>query len=319
MTRDFVGYGERPPHAAWPGEARVAISFVLNYEEGGERSIPDGDAITETNLHEIVGWPPVEARLLNIESMFEYGSRAGFWRVHRLFTSRGLPLTVYAVGQALERNPEAARAMAAAGWEVVGHGWRWIDYVDVPEVVEREHIRRTNETIERLTGQRPAGLYVGRTSENTRRIAAEEGLLYDSDSVADELPYWVDVAGRPHLVVPYTLDCNDYKFVLAGGFPDGQSFEGYMRDTFEQLYEEGAEAPRLMNVGLHARLVGRPGRARARTLPRRGRRAPGRLDRDERRHRAALGGDTPAGRWIMSRRRARRPPRRLRATGARRA
>jgi allantoinase len=262
VTRDFVGYGERPPHAAWPGEARVAISFVLNYEEGGERSIPDGDAITETNLHEIVGWPPVQARLLNIESMFEYGSRAGFWRVHRLFTSRGLPLTVYAVGQALERNPEAARAMAAAGWEVVGHGWRWIDYVDVPEVVEREHIRRTNETIERLTGQRPAGLYVGRTSENTRRIAAEEGLLYDSDSVADELPYWVDVAGRPHLVVPYTLDCNDYKFVLAGGFPDGRSFEGYMRDTFEQLYEEGAEAPRLMNVGLHARLVGRPGRAR---------------------------------------------------------
>jgi putative urate catabolism protein len=262
MTRDFVGYGEHPPQAAWPGGARVAISFVLNYEEGGERSIPDGDAITETNLHEIVGWPAVEARLLNIESMFEYGSRAGFWRVHRLFTSRGLPLTVYAVGQALERNPEAARAMAGAGWEVVGHGWRWIDYVDVPEEVEREHIRRTNETIERLTGRRPEGLYVGRTSENTRRIAVDEGLLYDSDSVADELPYWVDVDGRPHLVVPYTLDCNDYKFVLAGGFPDGQSFERYLRDTFEQLYEEGAETPRLMNVGLHARLVGRPGRAR---------------------------------------------------------
>jgi allantoinase len=262
VTRDFVGYGERPPHAAWPGGARIAISFVLNYEEGGERSILDGDPITETNLHEIVGWPAIERRLLNIESMFEYGSRAGFWRVHRLFTSRGLPLTVYAVGQALERNPEAARAMAAAGWEVVGHGWRWIDYVDMPEDVEREHVRRTNDTIERLTGQRPAGLYVGRTSERTRRIAVEEGLLYDSDSVADELPYWVDVEGTPHLVVPYTLDCNDYKFVLAGGFPDGQSFEGYMRDTFEQLYEEGAERPRLMNVGLHARLVGRPGRAR---------------------------------------------------------
>jgi putative urate catabolism protein len=262
VARDFVGYGEHPPHAAWPAGARVAISFVLNYEEGGERSILDGDAITETNLHEIVGWPPVERRLLNIESMFEYGSRAGFWRVHRLFTSRNLPLTVYAVGQALERNPEAARAMGAAGWEVVGHGWRWIDYVDVPEEVEREHIRRTNETIARLTGRRPEGLYVGRTSERTRRIAVEEGLLYDSDSVADELPYWVDVDGRSHLVVPYTLDCNDYKFVLAGGFPDGQSFEGYLRDTFEQLYEEGAESPRLMNVGLHARLVGRPGRAR---------------------------------------------------------
>jgi peptidoglycan/xylan/chitin deacetylase (PgdA/CDA1 family) len=152
--------------------------------------------------------------------------------------------------------------MAAAGWEVVGHGWRWIDYVDVPEEVEREHIRRTNETIERLTGQRPVGLYVGRTSERTRQLAVQEGLLYDSDSVADELPYWVDVDGTPHLIVPYTLDCNDYKFVLAGGFPDGESFEGYMRDTFEQLYEEGVETPRLMNVGLHARLVGRPGRAR---------------------------------------------------------
>jgi len=263
MTRDFVGYGEHPPDAAWPGGARIAISFVLNYEEGGERSLLEGDLVTEPNLHEIVGSLPVEARLLNVESMFEYGSRAGFWRVHRLFTARGLPLTVYAVGQALERNPEAARAMGAAGWEVIGHGWRWIDYVDVPEEIERQHIRRTNETIERLTGQRPAGLYVGRTSERTRRLAvAEGGLLYDSDSVADELPYWVEVDGRPHLVVPYTLDCNDYKFVLPGGFPDGESFYRYMLDTFEQLYEEGADTPRLMSVGLHARLVGRPGRAR---------------------------------------------------------
>jgi len=263
MTRDFIGYGATPPDARWPGGARVAISFVLNYEEGGERSILDGDPITETNLHEIVGWPPVERRLLNIESMFEYGSRAGFWRVYRTFTSRGLPITVYAVGQALERNPEAAHAMAVAGWEVVGHGWRWIDYVDVPEDVEREHIRRTNETIARLTGQQPQGLYVGRTSERTRRLAVAEGLLYDSDSVADDLPYWVQVDGKPHLVVPYTLDCNDYKFVLAGGFPDGESFYRYMRHTFDQLYEEGADRPRLMNVGLHARLVGRPGRTRA--------------------------------------------------------
>ncbi len=263
MTRDFIGYGESPPHAVWPGGARVAVSFVLNYEEGGERSILDGDRITETNLHEIVGWPEIEARLLNIESMFEYGSRAGFWRVYRAFTERNVPLTVYAVGQALERNPDAARAMAAAGWEVVGHGWRWIDYLDVPEEVEREHIRRTNETIERLTGERPRGIYVGRTSERTRSLAVAEGLLYDSDSVADDLPYWVEVDGKPHLVVPYTLDCNDYKFVLAGGFADGESFYRYMRDTFVQLYEEGGERPRLMNVGLHARLVGRPGRTRA--------------------------------------------------------
>ena len=258
--RDLVGYGEHPPDAAWPGGARVAISFVLNYEEGGERSPLDGDLLTEPMMHEIVGSPPVEARVPHIESMFEYGSRAGFWRVHRLFTSRGLPLTVYAVGQALERNPEAARAMAAAGWEVIGHGWRWIDYLDVPEEVEREHIRHTNEVIERLTGRRPVGWYTGRMSERTRRLAvAEGGLLYDSDSTADELPYWVEVEGQPHLVVPYTLDCNDFKFLLPGGFADGGSFHRYLLDTFEQLYEESG---RLMNVGLHARIVGRPGRAR---------------------------------------------------------
>jgi peptidoglycan/xylan/chitin deacetylase (PgdA/CDA1 family) len=192
--------------------------------------------------------------------MFEYGSRAGFWRIYRLFTSRGLPMTVYAVGQALERNAEAARAMAAAGWEVVGHGWRWIDYLTVPEEVEREHVRMTNETIERLTGRRPVGWYTGRMSLRTRRLAVAEGhLLYDSDSVADDLPYWVEVEGKPHLVVPYTLDCNDFKFLLPGGFADGGSFHRYLLDTFEQLREEGG---RLMNVGLHARIVGRPGRAR---------------------------------------------------------
>jgi putative urate catabolism protein len=263
--RDFVGYGEHPPHAAWPGGARVAVSFVLNYEEGGERSPLDGDTLTEPVMHEIVGAPAVEGlRVPHIESMFDYGSRAGFWRVHRLFTRRGLPLTVYAVGQALERNPEAARAMATAGWEVIGHGWRWFDYLEVPEEVEREHIRRTNETIERLTGQRPLGWYTGRMSERTRRLAVAEGdLLYDSDSVSDELPYWVEVEGRPHLVVPYTLDCNDFKFLLPGGFADPEGFYRYMLDTFAQLYEEGAETPRLMNVGLHARIVGRPGRARA--------------------------------------------------------
>jgi len=259
--RDLVGYGEHPPDPQWPGGARVAISFVLNYEEGGERSPLDGDALTEPMSHEIVGSPPIDARVPHIESMYDFGARAGFWRIHRLFTSRGLPLTVYAVGQALERNPEAARAMAAAGWEVIGHGWRWIDYLQVPADVEREHIRHTNETIERMTGQRPVGWYTGRMSERTRELAVAEGdLLYDSDSVSDELPYWVEVAGRPHLVVPYTLDCNDFKFLLpGGGFADGGSFHQYLSDTFEQLYEEGG---RLMNVGLHARIVGRPGRAR---------------------------------------------------------
>jgi putative urate catabolism protein len=264
-ARDFVGYGGRPPHAQWPGGARVALSFVLNYEEGGERSPLDGDALTEPIMHEIVGAPPDEGRrTLHVESMYEFGSRAGFWRVHRLFTERGLPLTVFAVGQALERNPDAARAMAAAGWEVIGHGWRWIDYGDVPPDVEREHIRRTNETIERLCGQRPVGWFTGRASEQTRRLAVAEGeLLYDSDSLADELPYWVDVDGKPHLVVPYSLDCNDFKFLLAGGWVTGDDFRRYMLDTFDQLYEEGAETPRMMSVGLHARIVGRPGRARA--------------------------------------------------------
>src|SRR5262245_5424059 len=262
--RDFVGYGAHPPHAAWPGGARVAVSFVLNYEEGGEHSPLDGDSLTEPIMHEIVGAPPVEGRrVLHVESMYEFGSRVGFWRLHRLFTARGLPLTVFAVGQALERNPEAARAMADAGWEVIGHGWRWIDYGDVPEEVEREHVRRTNETIERLCGQRPRGWFTGRAGENTRRLAVEEGdLLYDSDSLADELPYWVEVAGRPHLVVPYSLDCNDFKFLLDNGWLPAAAFHRYLRATPEQLHEEGAERPRLMNVGLHCRIVGRPGRAR---------------------------------------------------------
>ena len=263
-TRDFVGYGEQPPRAAWPGGARLAVSFCLNYEEGGERSIEDGDPATEPIMHEIVGAGTEEGRrTLYVESMYEFGSRAGFWRVHRLFTQRGTPLTVYAVGRALERNPEAARAMAAAGWEVIGHGWRWIDYGDVPEEVEREHIALTNAAIERLCGRQPLGWFSGRGSENTQRLVVEAGLLYDSDSLADELPYWVEVSGRQHLVVPYSLDCNDFKFLLNNGFTTADDFNRYLVDTFEQLYEEGAETPKLMNVGLHCRIIGRPGRAPA--------------------------------------------------------
>jgi putative urate catabolism protein len=260
MSRDLVGYGEHPPDPKWPGGARLALSFVLNYEEGGERTPLEGDPESEAFLHEVVGAPPTAGRRnLNTESMFEYGSRAGFWRVHRIFQAHGLPLTVYAVGQALERNPAAARAMADAGWEVASHGWRWIDYLGVSEEDERADMRHAIETIERACGQRPVGWYTGRVSEATRRLVVEEGgFLYDSDSYADELPYWVEVTGHQHLVIPYTLDANDFKFLIANGFVTASDFHDYLVDSFERLYEEGG---RMMSVGLHCRIVGRPGRA----------------------------------------------------------
>jgi putative urate catabolism protein len=259
--RDFVGYGAAPPDPHWPNDARIAVSFVLNYEEGGEYSPLDGDPASESYLHEVIGAPAtLGKRNLNVESMFEFGSRAGFWRIHRIFVKYGLPLTVYAVGQALDRNPPAAKAMAEAGWEVASHGWRWIDYMDMPEDEEREHIRRSIHAIERLTGARPVGWYTGRISANTRRLVAEAGgFLYDSDSYADELPYWEDVNGQPVLVIPYSLDVNDFKYLIPNGFVTGDDFFDYARDSFDALYEEGG---RMMSIGLHCRSSGRPGRAR---------------------------------------------------------
>jgi len=258
--RDLVGYGASPPDPQWPGGARLALSFVLNYEEGGENTPLEGDPASEAFLHEVVGAPPtVGRRNLNTESMFEFGSRAGFWRVHRIFRKHGLPLTVYAVAQALERNLDAAQAMVDAGWEVASHGWRWIDYGDFSEAEERAHMQRAIAAIERACGVRPVGWYTGRISENTRRLVVEEGgFLYDSDDYSDELPYWVEAAGTQHLVIPYTLDANDFKFLIPNGFATADDFYAYLVDTFEQLYEEGG---RMMSVGLHCRIVGRPGRA----------------------------------------------------------
>jgi putative urate catabolism protein len=260
-ARDLIGYGPHPPDPRWPGGARLALSFVLNYEEGAENTPLEGDPASEAFLHEVVGAPPtVGRRNLNTESMFEYGSRAGFWRIHRIFTKHGLPMTVYGVGQALERNPAGARAMVEAGWEVASHGWRWIDYMEMPEEEEREHIHRAIEAIERTTGSAPVGWYTGRIGDNTRRLVAEAGdFLYQSDSYADELPYWVEESGKPVLIVPYTLDVNDFKFMLVNGFVTADDFFQYARDSFDQLREEGG---RMMTVGLHCRAIGRPGRAR---------------------------------------------------------
>ena len=257
--RDLVGYGESPPDPRWPGGARVALSLVLNYEEGGERTPLEGDPEAESFLHEVVGAPATEGRRnVNVESMYEYGSRVGFWRVHRTLIAHDAPATVFAVGQALERNPAAARAMVDAGWEVASHGWRWIDYLEMDEAEERAHMRRSIEAIERTCGTRPVGWYAGRGSEATRRLVVEEGgFLYDSDSYADELPYWVEVGGRDHLVVPYTLDANDFKFLLANGFVTAADFADYLIDALDVLRAEGG---RMLSVGLHCRIVGRPGR-----------------------------------------------------------
>jgi putative urate catabolism protein len=260
--RDLAGYGKVPPHADWPGGARIAVQFVLNYEEGGENSVLHGDDASEAFLSEIVSASPyLGQRHMSMESLYEYGSRAGLWRLLRLFEERKLPLTIFAVGMALMRHPDAARAFVDLGHEVASHGWRWIDYRNVPEAIEREHIAHAVQAIRVLTGQAPLGWYTGRTGENTRRLVAEHGgFLYDSDSYADDLPYWELVAGKPQLIVPYALDTNDMRFVQAQGFHSGDQFFTYLRDAFDVLFAEGEHAPKMLSIGLHCRLAGRPGR-----------------------------------------------------------
>lgn len=260
--RDFVGYGPTPPNPKWPGDARLALQFVLNYEEGGERSVLDGDAHAETFLSEIANAEPFPDRHMSMESLYEYGSRAGVWRLLSIFEQFDVPLTIFAVARALERNNEATAAFVELGHEIAGHGWRWLSYQDVDEDTERQHLSLAVEAIRALTGSAPVGWYTGRDSPVTRRLVVEHGgFLYDADSYADELPYYVTVAGSPHLVVPYALDTNDMRFASAPGFSSGHEFLDYLRDAFDVLYAEGAERPKMLSVGLHCRLAGRPGRS----------------------------------------------------------
>ena len=259
--RDFVGYGSHPPDPRWPGGARIAVSFVLNVEEGGESSVLHGDPASETFLSEIIGAEAFADRHMSMESLYEYGPRAGAWRVLRGFAAHDLPLTVFGVARALQANPELTQAIIDAGHEIAGHGLRWISYQSVEPDVERAHLQEAVAIITELTGAPPLGWYTGRDSPHTRALVVEHGgFLYDSDSYADDLPYWVEVDERAHLVVPYTLDTNDMRFATAQGFNSGDQFLTYCRDAFDVLYAEGATSPKMLSIGLHARLIGRPAR-----------------------------------------------------------
>ena len=261
--RDLAGYGGDYPHAAWPDGARIAVQFVINYEEGGESCLLHGDSASEAFLSDIVGAVPYSnQRHMNMESLYEYGSRAGFWRLHRLFTERRLPVTVFGVAMALERNPAAVEAMQKAGWEIASHGYRWIDYQSVAESLEKTHMKKAIEIHKKVTGERPHGWYLGRCSPNSHRLVAEEGgFEYNADSYADDLPYWDYSFVYPQLMVPYTLDANDMRFATPQGFNSGSQFYDYLKDTFDTLYAE--DRPKMMSVGLHCRIVGRPGRTAA--------------------------------------------------------
>ena len=268
--RDLVGYGCNPPHPQWPGQARVALQFVLNYEEGGENAVLHGDGGSEQFLSEMFNPPSFTERHMSMEGIYEYGSRVGVWRILREFEKRGLPLTVFGVGMALQRHPELTAAFVELGHEIACHGWRWISYQNLDEATEREHMRLGLDAIEKLTGKRPLGWYTGRDSPQTRRLVADDGgLLYDSDYYGDDLPFWMKVKRTdgtvvPRLVVPYTLDTNDMRFSLPQGFAQAEDFYIYLRDSFDALYAEGdpngENAPKMMSIGMHCRLLGRPGR-----------------------------------------------------------
>ncbi|MGX9524981.1 allantoinase PuuE [Alcaligenes nematophilus] len=267
--RDLVGYGKNVPHAQWPDRARIAVQFVLNYEEGGENCVLHGDPGSEQFLSEIIGAAAYPDRHLSMESIYEYGSRAGVWRILKEFEKRSLPMTIFGVGMALERHPELAQEFVRLGHEIACHGYRWIHYQNVSEEVEREHMRQCVKVLTDLLGHHPEGWYTGRDSPNTLRLVAEEGqFLYSSDYYGDDMPFWTEVqlsdnTVKPQLIVPYTLDSNDMRFAAPQGFNTGDHFFSYLKDAFDVLYEEGEEAPKMLSIGLHCRLIGRPGRFRA--------------------------------------------------------
>lgn len=260
-TRNYVGYGEHPPHPQWPQGAKLALQVVLNYEEGGENCVLNGDASAETFLSEIINAPAVAGRHMSMESIYEYGSRAGVWRLLRLFREYDVPVTVFAVAMALEKYPDMAQAFMRDGHEVCSHGYRWINYQDIDIETERAHMQRAIDIITKTTGTRPVGWYTGRTGPHTRKLVAEEGgFLYDSDDYSDDLPFWTTENGKPQLIIPYTLDTNDMRFATPQGFHTGDQFFTYLKDAFDTLYKEGETAPKMLSVGLHCRLIGRPGR-----------------------------------------------------------
>ena len=259
--RDMIGYGSNELKVSWPNNARIAVQIVLNYEEGAENCVLNGDKNSEVFLSEIIGAQPVKGRHINMESLYEYGSRSGFWRLHKLFQEKKIPLTIFGVGMALEKNPEICKAIKSAGYEVASHGWRWIDYQNIKKSEEKKHMQLAIKTHKNIFGERPLGWYTGRCSPNTRDLVLEDGgFLYDSDSYSDDLPYWEIRNKKKQLIIPYTLDNNDMRFVANQGFNTGDHFFTYLKDSFDTLYEEGKTNPKMMSVGLHCRLIGKPGR-----------------------------------------------------------
>ena len=259
--RNMIGYGSKIPTISWPNNAKLALQIVLNYEEGSERTILHGDKTSEVFLSEIIGAQPVSGRHINMESLYEYGSRSGFWRIHKLFQEKKIPITIFGVGMALEKNPDVCNAISKANYEIASHGWRWIDYQKVPRATEKKHMKMSIHSIKKIFGHRPLGWYTGRCSPNTRDLVVEEGgFLYDSDSYSDDLPYWEVRDKKKHLIIPYTLDNNDMRFATNQGFNCGDQFYTYLKDSFDALYTEGETSPKMMSVGLHCRLIGRPGR-----------------------------------------------------------